>query len=116
MNLVVFLPFVLLLGWMLVRSGRWEREVIRAELASEAADIVAPDETPAIERDGAFRTRRIDRLHPEASAGLVRLQHELAFRKRREQLRGRDPETDALVARWREEIRKLRARIERGLR
>jgi hypothetical protein len=109
MNLVVFLPFVLLIGWMLVRSGRWEREVIRAELASEAADIVAPDEMPAIERDGAFRTRRIDRLHPKASAGLVRLQHELAFRKRREQLRGRDPETDALVARWREEIRRLRA-------
>ena len=109
MNLVVFLPFVLLLGWMLVRSGRWEREVIRGELASEAADIVAPDEMPAIERDGAFRTRRIDRLHPKASAGLVRLQHELAFRKRREHLRGRDPETDALVARWREEIRRLRA-------
>jgi RsiW-degrading membrane proteinase PrsW (M82 family) len=109
MNLVVFLPFVLLIGWMLVRSGRWEREVIRSELEAEASDVVTAEERPAIEQDSAFRTRRIDRLHPKQSAGLVRLQHELAFRKRRERLRGRDPEADPLVARWRAEIRQLRA-------
>jgi protease PrsW len=111
MNLVVFLPFVLLIGWMLVRSGRWEREVIRSELAGEPPDVVAAEERPAIERDSAFRTRRIDRLHPRASAGLVRLQHELAFRKRRVRLRRRDPEVDPLVARWRVEIRRLRATL-----
>jgi RsiW-degrading membrane proteinase PrsW (M82 family) len=109
LQLVVFLPFVLLVAWMLVKSGRWEREVIRSELAGETAGVVAPEEMPAIEGDGAFRTRRIDRLHPRESAGLVRLQHELAFRKRRVRLRGRDPEADPLVARWREEIRQLRA-------
>jgi hypothetical protein len=109
MNLVVFLPFVLLTGRMLVRSGRWEREVIRSELAAEASDLVTAEERPAIEQDSAFRTRRIDRLHPRESAGLVRLQHELAFRKRRVRLRNRDPEADPLVARWRAEIRRLRA-------
>jgi len=114
MNLVVFLPFVLLIAWLLVRSGRWEREVIRSELATEPSDIVTAEEMAAIERDGAFRTRRIDQLHPRESAGLVRLQHELAFRKRRERLRDRDPEDDALVARWREEIRRLRARPQEG--
>jgi len=114
MNLVVFLPFVLLIAWLLVRSGRWEREVIRSELATEPSDIVTAEEMAAIERDGAFRTRRIDRLRPKQSAGLVRLQHELAFRKRRERLRDRDPEDDALVARWREEIRRLRARPQEG--
>jgi RsiW-degrading membrane proteinase PrsW (M82 family) len=114
MNLVVFLPFVLLIAWMLVRSGRFEREVIRSELAAEPSDIVTADEMAAIERDRAFRTRRIDRLNPTQSAGLVRLQHELAFRKRRERLRGRDPEDDALVARWRAEIRRLRARPPEG--
>ena len=110
MNLVVFLPFVLLVAWMLLKSGRWEREAIRAELAAEAPDVVAASERSAIARDGAFRTRRIDHLNPKASAGLVRLQHELAFRKRRERLRGRDPEDDELVARWRAQIRRLRAR------
>jgi len=111
MNLVVFLPFVLLIGWMLVRSGRWEREVIRSELAGEAPDVVTAEERAAIAQDGMFRTRRIDRLHPRASAGLVRLQHELAFRKRRVHLRNRDPEADPLVARWRAEIRRLRATL-----
>jgi hypothetical protein len=105
---------VLLIAWMLVRSGRFEREVIRSELAAEPSDIVTADEMAAIERDRALRTRRIDRLNPTQSAGLVRLQHELAFRKRRERLRGRDPEDDALVARWREEIRRLRARPQQG--
>jgi RsiW-degrading membrane proteinase PrsW (M82 family) len=108
-NLIVFLPFVLLIGWMLVRSGRWEREVIGSELAGEAPDVVTAEERAAIARDGMFRTRRIDRLRPRASAGLVRLQHELAFRKRRVRLRQRDPEADPLVARWRTAIRRLRA-------
>ncbi len=109
MNLVVFLPFVLLIGWMLVRSGRWEREVIESELAAEAPDVVTAEERAAIAQDGMFRTRRIDRLHPRESAGLVRLQHELAFRKRRVRLRDHEPEADPLVSRWRAEIRRLRA-------
>jgi len=111
LNLIVFLPFVLLIAWMLLKSGRSEREAIRSELATEPSDIVTADEMAAIERDGAFRTRRIDRLRPKQSAGLVRLQHELAFRKRRERLRGRDPEDDALIARWREEIRRARRNL-----
>ena len=111
MNLVVFLPFMLLTAWMLFRSGRWEREVIASELADEPTDLVSADDRAAIAADGAFRTRRIDRMNPKESAGLVRLQHELAFRKRRARLRGRDPEADPLVQRWREEIRRLRSRL-----
>ncbi|MCL4761220.1 MAG: PrsW family intramembrane metalloprotease [Burkholderiales bacterium] len=110
LDLIVFLPFVALLGWMLVRSGRYERLVIRSELDGETAPIVLDEERDAIARDGAFRTRRIDRLHRRVSAALVRLQHELAFRKRRVRDRGGDPEADPLVARWRGEIRRLRAR------
>jgi protease PrsW len=55
-----------------------------------------------------FRTRRIDRVRPRASAALVNAQHELAFRKRRVKLEGGDPERDDLVAGWRENIRRLR--------
>jgi RsiW-degrading membrane proteinase PrsW (M82 family) len=113
MNLVVFLPFVLLIAWLLVKSGRWEREVIRDELALEPPDVVTAGEMAAVARDGAFRTRRIDRLQRKESAALVRLQHELAFRKRRVRLRGRDPQADPLVARWRDQIRRLRSAVRR---
>ena len=33
MDVIVFLPFFLLLAWLLVRSGRWEQRAIREELA-----------------------------------------------------------------------------------
>lgn len=82
--------------------------MIRTELATEAPDCVTPDELLQIERDGVFRTRRVEATHRRASAGLVRLQHELAFRKRYVRARGGDPEADPLVARWRREILHLR--------
>lgn len=110
LDLIVFLPFVALLGWVLVRSGRWEQRVIREELASEREPFVRASERAAIERDGVFRTRRIDALRPRVSKALVRLQHELAFRKHRVRARGGDPERDPLVARWRDAIRVLRER------
>jgi len=38
----------------------------------------------------------------------VNAQHELAFRKRRVQNEGGDPELDGLVEGWREDIQRLR--------
>jgi len=108
LDLIVFLPFVALLAFLLYRSGRWERKVIRTELATEAPDCVTADEQRQIERDGVFRTRRVEATHRRVSAGLVRLQHELAFRKRYVRARGGDPEADPLVARWRREILRMR--------
>jgi len=110
-NLIVFLPFALLLAWIIRRSGRWERAVIREELAREVDRSITPDEYAAIERDAAFRTRRIDARDRAASAALVNAQNELAFRKRRLRDRGFDPEQDPVVARWREEIAALRGRL-----
>lgn len=106
---MVFLPFALLLAFILYRSGRWEREVIRTELATEASDFVTASEQAQIARDGAFRTRRIDATKPHGSSALVRLQNELAFRKRYLRTRGDDPAADPLVARRRREISQLRA-------
>jgi hypothetical protein len=93
---------------MLWRSGRWEREVIREELAEEVGRTVSEPEYEEIRADRMFRTRRIrsgDRRH---SAALVEAQHELAFRKRRVRDAGHDPERDALVLGWRAEIERLR--------
>ena len=108
-NLIIFLPFVLIMLVALWRSGRQERRVITQELAGEVGSAVTPEEYAAIQRDGLFRTRRIDRLDRSRSAALVNAQHELAFRKRAVRLDGEDVDSDPLVAGWRREIASLRA-------
>jgi RsiW-degrading membrane proteinase PrsW (M82 family) len=110
-QLTVFLPFVVIMALSLWRSGVWERRVIREELADEIGRAVTEAEYVQIVRDRMLRTRRIDRLHPRTSAALVNAQHELAFRKRRVRDEHRDPESDPLVAGWREDIRRLREAV-----
>jgi hypothetical protein len=112
---VVFLPFVIIMAVALWRSGVWERKVIREELADEIGRAIDPDEYRQIAGDRMFRTRRIDRLHPRASAALVNAQHELAFRKRRVRGEGGDPEGDLIAAGWREEVRRLRGPFRLGM-
>jgi RsiW-degrading membrane proteinase PrsW (M82 family) len=108
LELTLFLPFVAIMAVALWRSGRWERRVIREELADEVGSSVSRLEYEQIVADRIFRTRRVDRTRPRESAALVNAQHELAFRKRRVRQEDRDPDRDRLVAGWREEIRRLR--------
>jgi RsiW-degrading membrane proteinase PrsW (M82 family) len=110
-QLTLFLPFTALLAIGLWRSGVWERRVIREELADEVGRCVSAAEYAEVARDRAFRTRRIDAVHPRLSAALVHAQHELAFRKRRVRDEGADPEADPLVRAWREEIGLLRGHL-----
>ena len=105
---MIFAPLGVLVGFALWRSGVWERGVIREELASEIGRSITSREYKAIFADRMLRTQRIDTFNPTRSAALVNAQHELAFRKRRVKDRGGDPEQDALVAGWREDIRRLR--------
>jgi RsiW-degrading membrane proteinase PrsW (M82 family) len=112
-NAVIFLPFVLLVFWILWRSGKRERTVIREELASEVGTTVTADEYRAIVADKRFRTRRIDARNRRASRALVDAQNKLAFRKHRLRLRGFDPETDTAVLALRARIDAFRARLQR---
>ncbi|RPI13918.1 MAG: protease PrsW [Lysobacterales bacterium] len=109
-NLVIFLPFVLLLAWIVSRSGRWEREVIRDELADEVGRSVTAAELEAAARDSRLRSRRAVAKDPRIAAAIVNAQNELAFRKRRLKDRGHDPAADPLVAARRLEIEELRRR------
>jgi hypothetical protein len=106
-QLVVFLPFLLIAGLALWRSGVWERRIIREELAGEVGHAVSHDQYQEIVRDRIFRTRRISGIRRRASSALVNAQHELAFRKRRVSDDGKNPQRDHLVNCWREEIRRL---------
>ena len=111
-NLVIFLPFVLLLAWIIRHSGEAERTVIREELAGEVGSCITSQEYDAICADGRYRTRRVDSRNKAVSAALVNAQNELAFRKRRLADRGYDAERDPVVAGWRAEIATLRIRLD----
>ena len=108
-NLLLFLPFVLIVLVALRASGKRERRVIEEQLASEVGGAVTLEEFAEIRRDGIFRTRRLKRIDRRRSAALVNAQHELAFRKQAVVVEGGDPEGDELVASWRREIAGLRA-------
>ena len=110
-QLIIFLPFLVLIAVAIWRSGLWERRVIREELASEVGGAVTADEYQDIVADRIFHTRRIDATRRRPSAALINAQHELAFRKRRVKDEGGDPESDPLVAAWRSDIRHLRAAV-----
>jgi RsiW-degrading membrane proteinase PrsW (M82 family) len=108
LELSIFVPFLLIIAVALWRSGVWERRVIREELADEVGSVLSKSEYQDIVADRMLRTRRIDGMHPRASAALVNAQHELAFCKRRVREQGNDPDRDPIVAGWREDIRRLR--------
>jgi hypothetical protein len=110
-NLVIFLPFAILMVWIIRRSGNAERAVIREELADEVGRSITVEEYEAVLVDRVYRTRRIDSVNRAASAALVNAQHELAFRKRRLRDRRFDPEADPRVAARRLQIDRLRQLI-----
>jgi RsiW-degrading membrane proteinase PrsW (M82 family) len=102
------LPFFVIAIVMLWRSGIWERQVIQSELADEIGPLVTPEEYEAIKGDRSFKTRRIPGYSRRASAGIVKAQNELAFRKWRVKQLGQAIETDPLVLSWREQLIRLR--------
>jgi hypothetical protein len=111
LQVTIFFPFLAIMAVAIWRSGVWERRVIREELADEVGRTISAEEYGDIVNDHMLRTRRIDRVQPAASAALVNAQHELAFRKHRVRNDGGDPERDALVAGWRDDIRLLRRAV-----
>lgn len=110
-NLVVFLPFALLLVAIIYRSGKAERKVIVEELAQEIGRSVTEKEFAAITAERTFRTHRIDPRHRRVSCALINAQNELAFRKRRLRDRGFDPALDGVLEQRRAQIAALRQKL-----
>lgn len=96
--------FYVALGHLLQRSGRWEQEVIRTELAGEVGKVITADEYRILQAEGLFGLRAVPNYPTRISRAIVNAQNELAFRKWRVRFEGGDPEADAIVAGWRAEI------------
>ena len=77
-------------------------------MADELGKTVTPEDYAAIKTDRLFKTRRIPGYSRRTSAAIVKAQNELAFRKWRVKQLGQSPDTDQLVASWREELSRLR--------
>lgn len=93
---------------MLQEGGRWERAVIRAELADEVGTAVTPDEYRLLEGEPGWGVRVIPGFPGAAGRRLANAQNELALRKWRVRHDGGNPEADSIVAAWRQDIAALR--------
>ncbi|MBE9102843.1 PrsW family intramembrane metalloprotease [Vacuolonema iberomarrocanum] len=113
-DLILFLPFFVLILFLLWRSGIWERRVIREELLEEVGGAVTTEEYEAIRSDRPFKNRQIGRGQRRIARDLLWAQNELAFRKHRVRIAGENPETDMLVRGWREEAVRLRSMLPGG--
>ncbi|HRW09108.1 MAG TPA: PrsW family glutamic-type intramembrane protease [Caldilineaceae bacterium] len=106
--LVINIINIPLLIIALRRSGNWERELVREELADESAEIVTPEEYEGVRAEERFRLRRVPGYPRRVGRQIRNAQNALAFHKRYLRRRGRSLETDPLVTYWRDEVLRLR--------
>src|SRR5690606_15869398 len=97
-----------ILIFALVKSGNWERQVIREELAGEADSVITPEEYKGVQAEKRFRLRRVPGYPRRLAAKIRTAQNSLAFHKRYLQRKGRAADTDPLAQYWRGEIARLR--------
>ena len=110
-NLVVEGFAYLVLVFLLYLSAQWERAIIRTYLADEAGShTVTTEEYAQIAIDRPFG-RIMRHTHPDKgrNQAIINAQNELAFRKWHLARDAKNPDNDALVAAWRDDIAKLRA-------
>lgn len=98
-----------ILIFALVKSGNWERQVIREELAGEADPVITPEEYEGVQAEKRFRLRRVPGYPRRLAAKIRTAQNSLAFHKQYLQRKGRATDTDPLAQYWRGEIARLRS-------
>ncbi|MGZ6297304.1 MAG: PrsW family intramembrane metalloprotease [Candidatus Limnocylindrales bacterium] len=106
--LILALP-LLLLGWAIVWSGRWERRVIREGLDDEVGQAITPREHDLLVREPAYGLRTVPGYPRREARAIVHAQNELAFRKWQVRRTGGDPTWDPVAGAWRADIARLRA-------
>ncbi len=102
-NLIV-LP---LLIWMTLRGGDSDRAAIRDYLQDETTPTLLPNENPGLETQRRFHCRHIG-SGDSIDKTIVRVQNELAFRKKQLKKASSPDSDDLIVASLRQEIHQLR--------
>ncbi|MGI0488565.1 PrsW family glutamic-type intramembrane protease [Pantanalinema rosaneae CENA516] len=105
---VVILPILL---YALVRSGDWERSVIRQQLVGEQPTVVTPEELKGIESEQRFGIRRIPGYSKSVGRAIRNAQNNLAFHKQYLKKRGRSSYEEPLADYLRSEVTRLRTHI-----
>lgn len=93
---------------LLQESGRWEKAVIRSELAEEVGVSLTPDEYGLIDNESDWGFRPVPGFIGAAGRRIANAQNELAFRKWRVRHEGGNPDADPVVLAWRKDIAALR--------
>jgi protease PrsW len=107
-SLLFFLPFVIMIGIMLWKTGTWELKTVREQLADESESIVSTKEWGALSSEGRWRMRRYPWFSRNQSQELVTAQNELAFAKQWAQDHGDDAANAREIADARTRIAELR--------
>ena len=102
---IVNLPIIL---YALLKSGNWEREVIRDELASEVGTVVTPEEYEGVKAEKRFRLRRVPGYPSRVGRRIRNAQNSLAFHKVYLKRKSRPVEGDPLAEYYRAEVARLR--------
>jgi RsiW-degrading membrane proteinase PrsW (M82 family) len=100
----------LVIGYLVVRSGYKELEVIRTELIYEVPGAATQEEYDLLDKESIWRLRRIPEVRRRVSMSLVRHQNRLALFRHRLELSGRPLDGDVVLAGLRADIATIRVK------
>lgn len=103
---LIILPIII---YALLKSGNWERQVIRDELADEVGTVVTPEEYEGVQGEKRFRLRSVPGYSAKIGRQIRNAQNSLAFHKSYLKSRNRLVEGDPLADYYRAEVTRLRS-------
>ena len=103
---LIILPIII---YALLKSGNWERQVIRDELADEVGTVVTPEEYEGVQGEKRFRLRSVPGYSAKIGQQIRNAQNSLAFHKSYLKSRNRLVEGDPLADYYRAEVTRLRS-------
>ena len=106
---IVNLPIIL---YALLKSGNWERQVIRDELAGEVGTVVTPEEYEGVKAEKRFRLRRVPGYPSRVGRRIRNAQNSLAFQKAYLKRKSQSVDGDPLAEYYRAEVARLRGEAE----
>jgi len=102
---IIILPIIF---YALAKSGNWERQVIRDELADEVGKVITPEEYEGVEAEKRFRLRGVPGYPKRVGRAILEAQNSLAFQKKYLDRKHRPVEGDPLAEYYRTAVAQLR--------